>query len=77
MSAPRVPRTVIVRGWSIRDYAPGDFHATIFCPHGRPVEVINTDSKPINPTPALEEWLTETAEWRRSYCEGHGPRRGE
>lgn len=58
-------------GWSIRKYGPGDIYADIYCPHGRPVEVINTDHKPIDPAAELHAWLAETAEWRQNYCEGH------
>lgn len=60
--------SVFVGVWSIREYTPGDLYADIYCPHGEPVEVINTGKKTIDPLVRLERWLEETKEWRENYC---------
>lgn len=61
-------RVTVVDGWQIRDYNPGDLYATIYCPHGKPVEVINTMHKPIDPDAALRKWLAESQDWLKEYC---------
>jgi hypothetical protein len=60
------------RGWTIRGYEPGDYYATIYCPHDRPVEVINTEGKPLDRiavSNALGTWMKEgSIASRQNYC---------
>ena len=61
-----------LEGWSIRNYQAGDYYADIYCPHGQPVEVINTNGETLQSTVTdLRAWLLEVAEWRHNYCDGH------
>lgn len=58
-------------GWTIRGYRAGDYYADIYCPHGRPVEVTNTDHQQIYPRQVLLDWYREAKGYAHYYCDGH------